>query len=163
MRFDPSSIEGTIFWGVVAGVLASALLFVLGLIAQKIVLPWYEAFIFKGVDLRGIWVQEYDAHGAHYAVQMLIEQRAHRISGSASITKSGSGLQDYVQLFTVEGSTWEGFLTLSLQSTNRKSLSFVAGLVKVKDRGNSLVGHWVYRGGVTDEAEAEVLHLVRKA
>jgi len=163
MRFDPSSVEGAIFWGVVAGLLTSVLLFVIGLLVTKIALPWYEALVFKGVDLRGIWVQHFDKHGAHYSVQVSLEQHAHRVSGSASFSKSGTGQEDYVQLFSVEGSTWEGFLVLNLRSTNRKSLSFVAGLLKVKDRGNSLVGHWVYRGGLTDEAEAEALHLVRKA
>lgn len=30
----------------------------------KVVLPWYEALIYKGVDLRGVWTQEYDVHTA---------------------------------------------------------------------------------------------------
>ena len=49
-----------------------------------------------------------------------------------------------------------------MRSTNRKSLSFVAGLLKVKGRGESLVGHWVYRAAFTDEAESERLQLLRQ-
>ena len=159
---DPASVEGVIFWGVVAGLLTSALLLVLGLMVSKIVLPWYENLVYKGVDLRGVWTQDFDQHGAHYSVQLRLEQHAHRVSGSASFSKSGAGADDYVQAFSVEGSTWEGYVVFSMRSTTRKSLSFVAGLLKVKDRGRALVGHWAYRAGRTDEAESEALHLVRK-
>jgi len=159
---DPASIEGAIVWGVVAGLLTSALLFLLGVIFSRVVLPWYENLVYKGVDLRGIWVREFDQHNAHYAVQLSLDQSAHRVTGTGTFTKSGTGAGDYVQFFTISGSTWEGFLILTMRSTNRKSLSFVAGLLKVKDRGNALVGHWVYRAGRTDEAESEVLHLQRQ-
>jgi hypothetical protein len=159
---DPASVQGAITWGIVAGLATSAFLFVLGRLLSKVVLPWYEALIYKGVDLRGVWTQEYDAHGAHYSIQLSFDQHAHRITGTGTFTKSGTGATDYVQFFTMEGSTWEGFLVLNMRSKTRTSLSFVAGLVKVKNRGRALSGHWVYRGGVSDEAESEALNLVRR-
>jgi|GEM_PF-1087116 len=160
---NPSTIEGAIIWGVVAGLGTSAVLFLLGLLATRVVLPWYEALIYKGVDLRGVWTSEYDAGNSHYSIQLSLQQSAHRINGTGSITKSGSGMHDYVQFFAIDGSTWEGFLVLTMRSTNRKSLSFVAGLLKVKDRGKALVGHWVYRAGSSDEAETEALYLMRRS
>ena len=159
---DPASVQGAIVLGIVAGLLTSALLYVLSLVLQKIVLPWYADFVYDGVDLRGIWIREFDEHSAHYSVELSLDQSAHRITGTATFKKSGTGAADYVQFFTVSGSTWEGFLVLTMKSTNRKSLSFVTGLFKVKDRGNALVGHWVYRAGRTDEAESESLLLRRQ-
>lgn len=158
---DPASIQGAIIWGIVAGLATSAFLFILANLVAKVILPWYEALVYKGVDLRGVWTQEFDSGGAHYSIQLSFEQHAHRISGTGTFTKSGTGTTDYVQFFTLEGSTWEGFLVLNMRSKTRKSLSFVAGLLKVKDRGRALKGHWVYRGGPSDEAESEALNLTR--
>lgn len=160
---DPSTISGAIIWGVVSGLATSALLLIFGLLLSKVALPAYLAFIYKGVDLRGIWTEERDlGSGAKFSIQLSLEQHAHKISGTGTLTKSGGGASDYVQFFSIEGSTWEGFLVITMQSINRKSLSFVAGLLKVKSRGESLLGHWVYRAAYTDEAESEKLHLVRQ-
>jgi hypothetical protein len=85
---DPASIEGAIIWGVVAGLLTSALLFLVGVIFSKVVLPWYENLVYKGVDLRSVWVREFDQHNAHYAVQLSLDQSAHRVTGTGTFTKS---------------------------------------------------------------------------
>ncbi len=160
---DPSSIEGAVIWGVVSGLATSPLLLILTRFASKVILPAYRKFIYEGVDLRGVWTQETDlGSGAHFAVQLSLDQNAHNIKGTGTLTKSGTAAEDYVQFFTIDGSTWEGFLVLEMRSTNRKSLSFVAGLLKVKARGESLVGHWVYRSAGTDEAESEKLYLHRQ-
>lgn len=160
---DPSTIEGAVIWGVVSGLATSALLLILGLLASKVVLPWYTELVYKGVDLRGVWTEERDiGDGKCFSVQLALEQHAHKIHGTGTLTKSSAASIDYVQFFSIEGSTWEGFLTLNMRSTNRKSLSFVTGLLKVKERGESLDGHWVYRGSFTDEAESEELHLHRQ-
>ena len=160
---DPSTIAGAVIWGVVSGLATSALLLLLGLFVSKVALPAYLEIIYKGVDLRVIWTQETDlGSGVRFSVQLALEQQAHRITGTGTLTRSGSGADDYVQFFSIDGSTWEGFLVLAMRSTDRKSLSFVAGLLKVAGRGQSLIGHWVYRGRATDEADSEQLHLVRQ-
>jgi hypothetical protein len=160
---DPSSIGGAVIWGVVSGLLTSTLLLILGLVVSKIVVPWYTELIYKGVDLRGVWTEDRNLHSdIHFSVQLSIEQHAHKIRGTGTLTKSGTGDNDYVQFFNIDGSTWEGFLIINMQSTNRKTLSFCAGLLKVKGRGEYLEGHWVYRGGMADEAESEKLILRRQ-
>ena len=50
---DTSSI--TIILGVVSGIVTTGLLYLLGIIFTKIVLPWYQKLIYKGVDLNGEW------------------------------------------------------------------------------------------------------------
>lgn len=158
---DPTTIPGTVFWGVVAGILTSVLLFLLGLLISKVALPWYQELVYKGVDLRGLWVEEYVSNGATYSFQTVLEQNAHELTGSTTITKSINGKTDYVQTFNVAGSTWEGFVMLNLRSKERKSLSFATGLFKVKHRGKNLVGHLAYRASATDEVEAEKANWTR--
>jgi hypothetical protein len=113
---DPTSIEGTILLGIIAGLITTLLLVIAGLIFRKVLLPWYETVVFKGVDLRGVWAQEKEIDGAHHSVTFQIEQHAHIISGTATYKKSGSNIVDYVQFFEITGYTWEGFLVLTMRS-----------------------------------------------
>lgn len=159
---DPTSIKGTILLGIFSGLMTTLLLVTAGFLFRKAILPWYEMIVFKGVDLRGVWAQEREIDNAHHSITFQIDQHAHIIRGTATYKKSGSKNGDYVQFFEITGYTWEGFLVLTMRSTDRKSLSFVASLLKVKERGNSLEGHWVFRAAKTDEAESESLRLIRQ-
>jgi hypothetical protein len=79
-----------------------------------------------------------------YSYQM--KQDAHRLHGNMTLTKSGAPAGprgDYVQVFDISGSTWEGFLTLNMRSSDRKSLAFATSLLQIQDRGRSLVGQLV--------------------
>lgn len=160
---DPSTIAGAIVWGVVAGLLTSTLLVLIGLFFTRVFLPAYLDFVYAGVDLKGLWTFETPMTPAgHFTIQLNLDQRAHKIGGTATLTQSGTGEQDYVQFFDVEGSTWEGFFLVNMRSSNRKSLSFVAGLFKIMGRGESLKGNWVYRSRATDEAHSEPVILKRQ-
>ena len=134
-----------------------------GLFATRIAIPAYLDLIYKGVDLRGVWTCEraIDNDGK-FSIQLSLEQRAHNVTGTGTLTKSGTGNGDYVQFFSIAGSTWEGFLTINMRSANRRTLSFVTGLLKVKGRGETLEGHWVYRAASIDEAVSEELKLTRQ-
>ncbi len=159
---DPSTVQGAVFWGVVAGVATSALLALLSTLVSKVLLPWYLQLVYRGVDLRGDWTYETAmTPSGQFSAQLSLEQRAHKITGQATIRQSGTPNNDYVTFFTVEGSTWEGFLMLNLQSKNRKVLSYVTGLFKVTGRGEGLEGHWVYRSASTEGAESAKLEFLR--
>ena len=157
------TIGETVFWGVVSGVITSAVIFLAGLLVTRILIPWYLALVYQGVDLRGQWIEQKTWRGATYTYQVTLKQTAHRLKGEATITKAGSGADDYTQNFSVEGSTWEGFVTLILRSTDRTRLSFVAALLKVGERGQKLDGHWAYRSrsGTADAVQSEELHWSR--
>lgn len=154
-HLDPATVYGAVFWGIVAGLLTSALIFFLGLILTKILIPWYQQLIYSGIDLQGLWVSEKTLGGVLYHYQMRVKQRAHQLAGTMILTKSGAAAGNYVQSFTLVGSTWEGFLTLNLRSDDRKSLSFVTSLLQVTDRGATLTGYMAYRGRSIDKVESE--------
>lgn len=160
---DPSTPAGTLVLAVFAGILTTFLLFGLTKLFSGVVLPWYLQLIYKGIDLRGVWLAEYDENGAHYRFETRLQQRAHELWGHMTITKTGTGQHDYVQDFKVVGETWEGFLTLNFRSRDRKSLSFVTGLFKVDARGNKLIGHIAYRdAGATDSVKSEPANWTRR-
>lgn len=145
---DPATASGAVLWGVVAGVLTSAFLFTLGLVFTKIVIPWYQTIVYEGADVSGLWIYRQNLGGIDYSYQMVLKQDAHRLHGNMTLTKFGAPAGprgDYVQVFDISGSTWEGFLTLNMRSSDRKSLAFATSLLQIQDRGRSLVGQLVYR------------------
>lgn len=161
---DPASIFGAVFWGVVAGVLTSALLLALGLIFTKIIVPWYQGIVYEGADISGLWVYRQNLSGIGYAYQMVLKQSAHRISGSMTLTKSGAPAGprgDYVQAFDLSGSTWEGFVTLNLRSSDSRSLAFATSLLQIQDRGRSLRGQLAYRSSQVDQVGSESVDWTR--
>jgi hypothetical protein len=162
--FDPATASGAVLWGVVAGVLTAALLFGLGLIFTRIVIPWYQSIVYQGVDLSGLWVYRQNLSGIDYAYQMVLKQSAHRLKGNLTITKSGAPAGprgDYVQAFDISGSTWEGFLTLNMRSSDRKSLAFATSLLQIEDRGRSLAGQLVYRSSGSGQVGSEQVNWTR--
>ena len=163
LKYDPSTVSGAIIWGVVAGILTSATLLVLGQFFAKVVIPWYQGLVYKGVDLRGKWIAHKTyPNGISYHYSLLIEQNAHDIKGSMTISKMNSQpdppaghLGDYVQSFVVRGTTWEGFVTINMTSNDRRSLSFATTLLQVRNRGESMVGHMAYRSSQVDQVDSE--------
>jgi len=160
---DPSTITGAIVWGVVAGAITSAVLLILTMLFQKVLLPWYQEAVFKGVDLRGKWMaQRTYTNGISYHYSLVLKQLAHRVNGSMTISKMnsvagppGGQLGDYVQSFDVQGTTWEGFVTLNMTSDDRRSLSFATSLLQVRNRGQALAGHMAYRSSQVDQVDSE--------
>ncbi len=169
IAYDPSTIQGVVIWGVVAGILTAAFLFILGQIVHKICIPWYQNMTFKGVDLSGKWsASKIFPSGISYNYSMILTQNAHSLNGTMSIAKNnstpgppGGHLGDYVQGFIVSGTTWEGFVTLNMTSDDRRSLSFSTSLLQIRNRGQCLVGHMAYRSSQLDEVASEEITWTR--
>jgi hypothetical protein len=169
LNVDPSTIAGAIIWGVVAGIATSAALLVLSKFFEKVLIPWYQELVFKGIDLRGKWIaQKTYLNGISYHYSLLLKQSAHTLRGSMTISKMnsqpgppGGQLGDYVQSFDVRGTTWEGFLTINMTSDDRRSLSFATALLQVRNRGQALVGHMAYRSSRVDQVDSEEITWAR--
>jgi hypothetical protein len=160
INLDPASISGVLIWGVVAGVLASLLLLLVGLFFTKIFLPWYEGIRYKGWDVSGLWVFSQSTADGSYSYQMILTQKAHGLCGTMTIMKSASspgGSKDYVQAFDVTGTTWEGYVTLNLKSSDRKSVAFATSLLQIQDRGKSMAGQLVYRTSQVNQIGSEAV------
>jgi hypothetical protein len=163
-HLEPSGIFGTVFWGVVAGVISPPIVATILLVLGKIFLPWYQSKVYQGVDLSGTWVFRQSLGGIQYDYRMVLTQKVHKLDGTKTLTKSGASAGprgDYSQGFKVSGSTWEGFVILNMKSDDRRSLAFATSMLQIRDRGNSLVGQLVYRSSQVDEVGSEAVHWTR--
>jgi hypothetical protein len=147
-----------VFWGVIAGFITSGALLILGLFYTKVMRPWYADLTYQGVDLRGRWLQIRKTGAADYRYEANLTQRGHDLNGTVEITKTGTGINDYRHEFDLAGTAWEGFVSLTLKSKDRRHLSIATALLKVTERGGRLMGHWIYRSG-DDEVGSEPVDL----
>ena len=51
---------------------------------------WYQALIYQGVDLSGLWVQHQNLGGIAYDYNMVLKQSAHGLKGTMTLTKAGA-------------------------------------------------------------------------
>jgi len=150
-----------VFLGVIAGIITSLLLFLATLFYANTIRPWIQSLLYAEVDLSGEWKQEeLKVDDATYRYEVQLKQRGPQITGAATITKTGSGLNDYTHRFQIAGTVWAGFVSLALRSGSSSQLSMASALVKISDRGQRLVGHWVYRSA-NDTADTEPVHLYK--
>ena len=169
LNYDPSTIAGAVIWGVVAGIVTSAVLQILAQFFEKVALPWYQNKVYEGVDLRGKWIaQKTYSNGISYHYSLVLKQSAHNLRGSMTISKmnsppgpAGGHLGDYVQTFHASGTTWEGFVTLNATSDDRRSLAFATTLLQVRNRGAALIGHMAYRSSQIDKVDSEEIEWTR--
>jgi hypothetical protein len=159
--FNPTSIEGTLFLGIIAGILTSGLIFVSGLMVKQILVPWYQRVIYRGIDLSGNWEQVFQRTGATYRFDIRLRQSGHRLVGTLTKSKSGTK-DDYVHVFNCSGWISDGFVILNLESADKSSLSLGTTLLKVYETGERLKGLLAHRGRQTDEIENEIPDWKRK-
>jgi hypothetical protein len=148
-----------IFLGVISGVLTALLLFFAVWAFNSGISPWYQKFIYKGVDIAGAWSCKKEvAAGITFTWHMNLKQSAHRVTGEMVIIKRATdGREDVAQL-SLKGELWEGFLNATLRSKDRTRLSFGSMLCKVTGGGRSITGKYIYRNLANDEiAEQETV------
>jgi hypothetical protein len=148
-----SEVE-TIVLGVISGVITTAALYLVGLLFKNFVIPWYQAVTYKGVDINGTWEYESKDPERKAKFEMTLYQRAHEISGDATILQ-GSDLNNPTTItnLRIDGGIWEGYITLNMQSKDRTRLSYSTSLLRVLNGGATLKGNYVFRSIKSDEIQ----------
>lgn len=153
----------SIVLGVVSGVLTSALLYAIGFVIKRHILPWYQEVIYQGVDINGVWATEVESENVKAKMEMTLFQHAHALSGQTTVVQ-GKDLNNPTNInnLRVQGHVWEGFLTLNMQSQDRTRLSYATSLLEVLNGGLTLKGSYVYRSIQSDEIRSIELTWRRK-
>lgn len=145
----------TVLLGVFAGVVTSALLYVLGLIFTRIMLPWYQKVIYKGVDVSGEWSGTINhAERRRWSVTLNLEQHAHELKGTYTSISYLNGEERKVSTMNVSGEVWEGFVALKCRTISNRNLSFGSMLLKVNS--GELTGHQIFRN--LGSGSSEIFH-----
>jgi hypothetical protein len=124
------SVSESIIIGVVTGIITTSILFILKIIFEKIILPWYHQILYEGIIVDGKWST------ADGTILLKLSQKAHKITGNLINQESN---------YTISGTIWEGYLRLNSESTDKTKLSYLNMLVKVSGTGKKMIGSFNYR------------------
>jgi hypothetical protein len=150
-----SEIE-TVVLGVVSGIMTTAFLYLVSLLVKQHIIPWYQGVTYRGVDVSGTWITEIETvEGFKAKFEMSIDQQAHNLSGDTTVIQ-GKDLTNPNSITNnkMNGSIWEGYITLNMQSKDRKRLSYATSLLQVMSGGGTLKGMYIFRSIRTDEIDS---------
>lgn len=143
----------TITLGIVSGIFTTVVLYLIGKLFTKVILPWYQDVIYKGVDVKGSWIAEIEQdEGWKAKMELNIRQNAHLLKGDTTIIQ-GRNLDNPTEVtnMSMNGEVWEGYMTLNMQSKDRSRLSYQTSLLQVLNGGQTLKGYIAYRSIRADE------------
>ena len=71
-----------------AGILTYVLIGMFKQVLEKILIPRYQAKIYKGLDISGIWIENHNYKGLlPQESEIKIKQNAHKINGTITLAK----------------------------------------------------------------------------
>ena len=127
--------------GVIAGGVAAGAVGFIVLVWRRILEPWYEERLYKGVEISGAWEGsiEYPTGGANKVV-LDLRRRAYAVTGSIICVE---GL-DKGMRWTLAGTFRNNILTFTYDSSSKREVDRGAGCYYLKDNGRALSGGCFY-------------------
>lgn len=130
--------------GVASGVMSAILIIVAGVVIQRIVIPWYRAITYSGVDISGEW-HCIDPSMAQ-EITFNLTQQANTINGAATFTWDHDDTDrqprefEVVRSFKVSGFVQDRFVQLTLRHINPKRIGINGYLLEVCGDGRKMEG-----------------------
>ena len=155
------SISESIFVGVLSGVITSVLLYILLSVTQKIILPWYQSLIYKGISIEGEWccLKISPTQDAYYT----INQKASNLGGTATIVDHDAQTQfDTIRTFTLKGDISDRFVKFSMKHTDHNRLGSSVYLLQVGGDGTELKGEECWYAIDSSQIKSKSTTLTRK-
>lgn len=134
------SFSTSIFIGVLSGLLTAILIFALSKFIKKVLIPWYQNVVFRGLDVSGNWISEFSFNNQVISEQVLeLEQKGHWLNGQMSSTYKLRNPNITVS-FSIEGEIFDNYVFLRYKPTNKKHLGGGSVMLKIVEGGAIMEG-----------------------
>ena len=131
----------TIILGIVSGIITSAVIYLFVIIFNHIVLPWYRAFIYRGVSIDGTWEGELDFGNGNTQVSTAeLTQKANAISGNVTVVKSTNGQIMKTEIMSLSGTVKDRLFNAKLIPVDKKRVGIITVLLEVIGDGSRMRG-----------------------
>lgn len=151
--------------GIVSGVVTAGLLWLTTVFWRNVLEPWFEARVYRGLDVAGIWELENTANefgkkpfDDDEAIEM--RQSAHRLSGR--LTFHAAGEPSKTRSHQVSGMIRDRLVCFTSQSSDRQSVGYTSVLAEVATDGKTMRGHVIYYDLDTSQIESSAVTYTRK-
>ena len=138
--------------------------FSIGKTIKKIIIPWIETIVYKGVMLDGTWSQkiDYSEGNEHDHYTLSIQQHAQKVKGTLSISYIRNN-ETSNGTYIINGEVSDGYFQASLKSDNKYQSSRANTLMKISGNGRKMKGRLIYKTGNEDSIEVVDLNLNKEA
>lgn len=145
----------SVFLGIISGILTALLLGLLSIIFRKIILPWFESFVYRGVNVSGNWVHTKKEQSQTFEIQLELEQKAQRIHGSFQAKTNWlekEKNEEYVNYYEIKGDVKDNYILLTYSAKRKDRTGVGAFLLRVSHGGTELIGTIIFTpdGNVED-------------
>jgi len=136
-----SSAE-TVVLGVVSGILTSAAIYLLALIVNRILLPWYRNFVYRDVEIQGSWKEEFDfGNGNTQFTTAELVQKAHTISGRITVVQATDGETTKTETMALIGTVKDRLFSATLTPVSKRRVGIATVLLEVIGDGSRMRGN----------------------
>ena len=162
------STTTSIIIGIIAGIITTLILELSRRIFFKIVIPWYQALVYKGIDISGEWVANIiiQKKGEKIALKrklfMSIDQKGHKITGDFTIQNILENESiNSVSSYKLSGKISDNYVCLNYARKSQKKIGLGNLLFKVTGLGDRLVGNGTFLNSL-DEINSHKIFFDRK-
>lgn len=143
-----------ILTGVVSGILTSIIVWLCIQFFQKVVIPWYQNSVYRGIDIAGNWISKFTFRGGVEVDQTIeLKQKGHKLSGAFTSRHKVPSKGDETVTLTLRGEIFDNYVDIEYQNNDKRFIGRGSMLLKVKDGGAKLVGSLV----AIDRFTAEII------
>ena len=137
------SVGVSIAIGVLTGVLSAILIAFSSIIYQSIVLPWFQAKVYRGVLISGTWSGKMEINGVQWKLTLVIKQRGNKVKGTFNADSDNPDARKKKTNMVFCGSIYDGFLIITCTATDPHDISFGSMILRIKNRQMS--GQQIFR------------------
>lgn len=144
----------SIFIGVFTGVVASILIWIVVKTFNKIIVPWYQNSIYRGINLSGNWIATHNFPGeVNVEQEIILQEKGHKITGSLVSQNYVKQKLKTTTSYSLVGEIFDNYIDVEYKNKDKRLMGRGSQLLKVKDGGKSLEGGLV----VIDVYSTEVI------
>ena len=133
----------SIFVGVCSGIIASILLSICYIVFIRIVIPWYQSVVYRGIDIKGDWSGSRIDGEMKYNVELTFKQNGHKLSGTfVAIDEFPDTIK--TKQFKIKGEIYNNCVLVTYESNSKKNLGSGSFLFQLYESGNTLKGAMSY-------------------
>ena len=135
-------MESNIILGIVSGILTSLLIYIIIIIFNKIIIPWYQKMIYIGIDISGEWVNTHTTPSGTVTNEILyIKQKASKIECVCTKHKKRKNGKEEFSTLKFSGEIEDSIIALIGKNIRKDILGKNTLLLKVVNGGKRLEGY----------------------
>jgi len=139
--------------GIIASVLASAILWVMLRFWRDTVLPRYAKLIYRGLNFEDKWENILPPESnEQVTAEMDLIQYGYTLTGTMKLHIKGPERTDHFD-YLISGEVMRDFIKIHTTPVSHKRLTFSCGIFKMLDHGDAMVGSSVYIKNTTSEVD----------